>query len=103
MLDIYGTLEIKEVLSKIAEKTHSELSKEKVLSLRMLSSKKDLEKELALLNEMLSLVIRHGELPIKSSFVISKYFSMAEKGGVLTALDLDHVANDILTAQKLSE
>ena len=28
---------------------------------------------------------------------------MAEKGGVLTALDLDHVANDILTAQKLND
>ena len=61
------------------------------------------EEELKLLDEMLSLILRHGELPIKSSFDISKYVSMAQKGGVLTALDLDHVANDILTAQKLNE
>ena len=103
MLDIYGTLEIKEVLSQIADKTHSELAKERVLTLKMLSSKKEVERDLKLLDEMLSLVLRHGELPIKSSFDISKYISMAQKGGVLTALDLDHVANDILTAQKLNE
>lgn len=103
MLDIYGTLEINAVLEEIANKTHSELAKDKVRTLKMLPSKKDVEHSLALLNEMLSLVLRHGELPIKSSLDISKYVSMAKKGGVLTALDLDNVANDILTALKLNE
>ena len=102
MLDIYGTLEIKEVLNEIALKTHSELAKQKALSLKMLPSKDEVRKDLALLDEMISLILRHGDLPIKSSFDISHYVDMAQKGGVLTPLDLEHIANDILVADKLN-
>lgn len=103
MLDIYGTLEIKKVLESIAENTKSELARNKILSLKMLPSKAEVSKSLVLLNEMLSLIIRHGNLPISASLDISKYVSTAKKGGVLTPLDLDHIASDILNAKHINE
>jgi len=103
MLDIYGTLEINKVLSFVAENTRSEIAKEKILSLKMLSNKKDVSVSLNYLNEMLSLLLRHGSLPINASLNISKYVSTAKKGGILTPLDLDHIANDISVAKRIDD
>lgn len=103
MLDIYGTLEIHEVLELIASNAKSEIAREKILSLKMLSSKKEVATSLIYLNEMLSLILRHGNLPISSSLNISKYVSTAKKGGTLSPLDLDHIANDIMVARKIND
>lgn len=103
MLDIYGTLEIRKVLECVASNAHSEIAKEKILSLKMLPNKKEVNLALVNLNEMLSLVLRHGNLPISASLDISKYISTAKKGGILTPLDLDHIANDIEVAGKIND
>ncbi len=101
MLDIYGTLEIKSILEEVASFSHSEIAKTRILELKMLSSKSEVKQELAILDEMLSCELRHGKLPINVSFDIAKYIDMARKGGILTPLDLDHVANDVLVCNAL--
>lgn len=103
MLDIYGTLEIGNVLEEVASFSRSELAKQKIASLKMLASREEVESSLALVNEMMSILLRHGSLPIDTSFDISKYVEIASKGGMLTALDLDHIATDINTANKLED
>lgn len=101
MLDIYQTLEIKNILEEIYSYSRSEISRERIKNLKMIQKNDLLRKELNVLDEMLSCLLRHGRLPIDSSFDISKYVDMAKKGGILTPLDLDHVANDVLIASSL--
>ncbi len=101
MLDIYQTLEIKQILQEVASYSRSELAKQRIINLRMYSTFEEVKHSLAILDEMLSCSLRHGRLPINVSFDISRYIETALKGGVLTPLDLDHVANDILVSQSL--
>ena len=100
MLDIYGTLEIKKVLDEIASFTRSELAKEKVLSLKMLP-KEEVKKSLTILDEMMSYTLRFGDIALSSSFNLKPYLEVAQKGGALTPLDLDHIASDIVSANKI--
>ena len=102
MLDIYGTLEIEEILRQVKEYTHSELAVEYFNNLKMFSSKEEISLELSQLDEMMKLVNAHDQLPIKSSFNLEQYLDLAKKGGVLSILDLDHIANDIDTTNKLN-
>lgn len=95
MLDIYQTLQIKDILEEIADYSHSEVAKVRILNLKMLPSKEEVKKELTLLDEMLSFTLRQGSLPLSVSFDVSKYLDFVEKGGSLTPLDLEHIANDI--------
>ena len=101
MLDIYGTLEISEVLKEIALETHSEIAHAKILSLRMLSSREEIKKELTRVDEMMRFLNEKDHLPIQSSFDLSKFLDIAKKGGVLSIQELDHIALDIETSQKL--
>ena len=95
MLDIYGTLEIEKVLKDISSYSHSEIGKEKLLSLRMFSSFNELNNELHITNEMISLIYRYSCLPIVNSFNLLKDVEIAKKFGILTPLDFEHIANDI--------
>lgn len=103
MLDIYQTLEIKAVLEEIALETHSEVARSKILSLRMLSNKDDIRLALNQVDEMMSLLNERDSLPIQASFDLSKYLEIAKKGGVLSIAELDHIALDIETSQKLNQ
>ncbi len=102
MLDIYGTLEIERVISEIRDYSLTEIGKNKLASLRMLPKEQCL---LALnqVNEMTKFILKHGSLPISSSFDLTKYIELVNKGGVLTPLELDHVALDVLTAKKVAD
>jgi len=101
MLNIYQTLEIYDVLKEVRSYSHSELSKEKIDNLKMLSSLEDVQKENTLVDEMMSIILRHGNLQISSSFDISKYVDIVNKSGVLSPLELDHISEDINTALSL--
>lgn len=98
MLDIYATLEIKEVLDEVASFSHSEVSKVRFKNLKMLPTKKEVIDALKSLDEMISLSLAHGRLPIEASFDVSKYVELAFKDGVLTPLEFSHLLNDIETA-----
>ena len=101
MLDIYQTLEIEKVLSEVSSFSKTEIGLSKIRNLKMLSEE-EASKALALVNEMTSFVLRFGNIPILSSFDLEEFINTALKGGVLTALDLDHIASDVLTANKLN-
>ena len=100
MLDIYQTLEISRVLEEVASFSKTELGIKKISSLKMLSFE-EADKSLTLLDQMTNFILKYGSLPILSSHDLSTYIDMALKGGVLTPLDLDHIASDVITANKL--
>ncbi len=101
MLDIYASLEISKIVDEISSYSHSELSKAKFASLKMFSSVTELKEELAKLDEMISLIYRHSNLPFTNSFDIKKYIDFIAKGGVLTTLDISHILDDIALSRGL--
>ena len=103
MLDIYGTLEIQKVLDEIALETHSEVAHAKILSLRMLQNKEEIRLCLKQVDEMMRLLNERDSLPIQSSFDLQNFLEIARKGGVLSIHELDHIALDIETSQKLNQ
>ena len=100
MLDIYGTLEINKVLDEISSFSNTELGKAKIKALKMLPLD-EATKSLKLLSELSNYILKYGNVPIYSSFDLSNYIDTALKGGVLTPLDLDHIALDVLNANKI--
>ena len=101
MLDIYQTLQIKDILEEIADYSHSEIAKQRILNLKMLPKKEEVKEQLKLVDEMLSFSLRQGSLPLSVSFDASKYLEFVQKGGSLTPLDLEHIANDIIMSANI--
>lgn len=102
MLDIYQTLEISKVLEEVSLFSNTEIGKKTVLGLKMLTEDEAVM-SLKLVEQMSNYVLKYGSLPVSSSFDLEKFIETAIKGGVLTPLDLDHIATDVLTAIKVSE
>ena len=100
MLDIYGTLEIKSVLDEVLAFSKTEIANNKISSLKMLSLE-DATHSLTLVKEMSDFILKYGSVPITSSLDLSKYIDIATKGGVLSPLDLDHIATDVVTANRI--
>lgn len=100
MLDIYGTLEISKVLEEIASYSHSEIAKNRILNLKMLPQE-EVKKSLVILDELISYSLRFGEFSINQSFDLSDVVEIAKKAGVLSPLDLDHIASDIQISTKI--
>lgn len=100
MLDIYGTLEINKVLEEIATYSHSEIAKERILSLKMLPVEQ-IEKDLTILDEMMSYGLRYGYVSLSNSINLKPYIDNVKKSGVLTPIELDRIASDIDSANKV--
>jgi len=101
MLDIYGTLEIKPILEEIASYSHSEKAKNTLLNMKMYADPSLLEQSLNEVEEMMSLILRHSSLPVHFSKDLTSSLELVRKGGVLTALELDQIANDIFVSNEL--
>lgn len=101
MQDIYSTFEFDKILSSISEFSKSEIGKEKVLSLRMLSSYEEVKQSLGELEEIMEITFRFGPLPISSSVDTLKLISIAKKTGLLSPRDLYLIANDVITSKEL--
>lgn len=101
MKDIYEALEFKRVLENVQKYCHTDIGKEHVLNLKLLTNKAKLFDELAILNELSSLIQKYGLLPITSSSSLKQMIEFAKKGGVLTPLELQHVANDVITISSI--
>lgn len=100
MLDIYGTLEIKQVLDEILSFSRTEIGKEKISSLKMLPLE-DAKEALVKLEELTHFIAKFGQLPIPASFNLEKIVEVASKGGVLSIVELDHIASDVSSSKKL--
>ena len=79
MQDIYQTFEFYKIKESILEFSKSEVSKEKINDLTMFSSLEEVSKELAKLNEMISINLRFGNLPITNSANPLKLIDIAKK------------------------
>ena len=101
MLDIYGTLEISKVLDEVSSFSNTEIGKNKISTLRMLPLE-EASGALKLVSEMSDFILKYGNVPISSSFDLTKFIEVAVKGGVLTPSDLDHIGLDVLTANRVN-
>ena len=100
MLNIYETLEISKVLEEIAFYSKSELAKQRILSLKMLP-KEEIKPDLVKLDEMMSYLLRFGDISLTSSFNLKPFIDDATKGIVLSTSELDKIATDIDSTNKI--
>ena len=102
MQDIYQTFDFYKIKEKLLEYSKTELSKSYIEELTMMSSYDEVKKNLLDLNEMTSIIIRFGPLPIGNSANALRLIEMAKKTGLLTPRDLHLIAEDVLTINKIS-
>ncbi len=103
MQNIYETFEFNKIKEKILEYSKTDLGKEFILNLTMFTSKTELNSALLDLEEMSSLYLRFGPLPISSSANALELIDLAKKSGLLTPRDLHLIANDVLTLEKINQ
>lgn len=102
MQNIYQTFEFNKIKLSILEYSKTELGQEYIDSLEMMSSSKDVSNALEDLKEMMSIIVRFGVMPIATSANALKLIEMAKKTALLTPRDLNLIADDVLTSQKIS-
>ena len=103
MQDIYSTFEFYKIQESIKEFAKTELGKEKIDNLKMLSSFNDVKENLDDLNEMMSVVRRFGIAPISTSANALYLIDLAKKTGLLTPHDFNMIANDIATSHNITK
>lgn len=101
MRNIYAILEYDKIRNLLADFANTELSLARIKSLSLINDKKSLKTELTILKEAIDILTNYREAPITSSKNLLSLIELARKGGMLTPLDFEAVANDILTANKL--
>ena len=99
MLDIYETLEISKILAEIATFSNSEIAKNRILNLKMLS-KEEAKNDLEILDEMMSYLLRFPLIPLTTSFDLRPFVEASKKERVLSPIELEHIASDIINANK---
>ncbi|MCQ2800986.1 MAG: Smr/MutS family protein [Bacilli bacterium] len=102
MQNIYQTFEFNKIKSSILEYSKTELGQEYIDSLEMMTSSKEVSSALEDLKEMMSIIVRFGVMPIATSANALKLIEMAKKTALLTPRDLNLIADDVLTSQKIS-
>ncbi|MCH4202463.1 MAG: hypothetical protein LKF54_05820, partial [Bacilli bacterium] len=88
-------LEFGRIQAAIKQYTHSEVAKDYIEHLAMFSHREELQDALATLKEMIETMVRFSSWPLNSSFDLFPIITNGKKGGILTPLDIDHVATDI--------
>ncbi|MCR4561809.1 MAG: hypothetical protein K5694_01180, partial [Bacilli bacterium] len=101
MQDIYEKFEFQRIREEISLYTHSELANEMVLSLSMLPSKEEVEKELSFLSETIDALDRFSSFPIDVSSKTDKYLTLAAKGGCLSVEEIERIAHDIILSKDI--
>lgn len=101
MQNIYETFEIDKIKDHILEYSRTELGHDQIVDLVMFSSSKEVYESLEDLKEMMSILFRFGPMPISNSANALRLIEMAKKTALLTPRDLNLVAEDVLTSQKI--
>ena len=102
MQDIYQTFEFNKIKDHILEYAKTELAKVYIDELKMFNSEDAIKNALLDLNEINSIIIRFGPLPINNSANALVLIDLAKKTGLLTPRDLHLIAEDVLTINKIS-
>ena len=102
MQDIYQTFEFNRIKEHILEYAKTELAKVYIDELKMFENQDVIKNALLDLNEISSIIVRFGPLPISNSANALVLIDMAKKTGLLTPRDLHLIAEDVLTINKIS-
>ena len=102
MQDIYQTFEFNKIKEHILEYAKTELAKVYIDELKMFENQEAIKNALLDLNEVSSIIVRFGPLPINNSANALVLIDMAKKTGLLTPRDLHLIAEDVLTINKIS-
>ena len=102
MQDIYQTFEFNKIKEHILEYAKTELAKVYIDELKMFENQEAVKNALLDLNEISSIIVRFGPLPINNSANALVLIDMAKKTGLLTPRDLHLIAEDVLTINKIS-
>ena len=102
MQDIYQTFEFNKIKEHILEYAKTELAKVYIDELKMFENQEAVKNALLDLNEVSSVIVRFGPLPINNSANALVLIDMAKKTGLLTPRDLHLIAEDVLTINKIS-
>ena len=102
MQDIYQTFEFNKIKEHILEYAKTELAKVYIDELKMFENQEAVKNALLDLNEISSIIVRFGPLPINNSANALVLIDLAKKTGLLTPRDLHLIAEDVLTINKIS-
>ena len=102
MQDIYQTFEFNKIKESILEYAKTELGKVYIDELVMFDNPDTIKNALLDLNEINSIIVRFGPLPISNSANALVLIDLAKKTGLLTPRDLHLIAEDVLTINKIS-
>ena len=102
MQDIYQTFEFNKIKEHILEYAKTELAKVYIDELEMFNNPEAIKNALLDLNEISSIIVRFGPLPINNSANALVLIDLAKKTGLLTPRDLHLIAEDVLTINKIS-
>ncbi|MBP5574123.1 MAG: hypothetical protein J6X50_00005, partial [Bacilli bacterium] len=102
MQDIYQTFEFNKIKEHLLEYAKTELAKVYIDELKMFENQEAIKNALLDLNEVSSIIVRFGPLPINNSANALVLIDMAKKTGLLTPRDLHLIAEDVLTINKIS-
>ena len=102
MQDIYQTFEFNKIKVHLLEYAKTELAKVYIDELKMFENIEAVKNALLDLNEVSSIIVRFGPLPINNSANALVLIDMAKKTGLLTPRDLHLIAEDVLTINKIS-
>lgn len=103
MQDIYSTFEFDKIKNLILDYSKTELGKEKISNLTKIDNFEVLKVTLDKLSEMMSIVVRFGDLPISNSANALNIIELGKKTGILTPHDLNLINEDIKTVAALSK
>ena len=103
MQNIYTTFDFYKIQDSLMEYAKTELGKKYIEELTMLDSFDDVKNQLMDLNEMTSVLIRFGPMPISNSADALRLIDMAKKTALLTPHDLNLLAEDVLTIQRINQ
>lgn len=98
MQNIYETFEFCKIKEQLLEFAKTEVAKTAIEELVMFSSSLEVKNSLEDLKEMMSIIVRFGQLPISRSKDALLMIQEAKRAGILTARDLDMIAEDVLTS-----
>ena len=102
MQDIYQTFEFNKIKDHLLEYAKTELAKVYIDELKMFENQDAVKNALLDLNEVSSIIVRFGPLPINNSANALVLIDLAKKTGLLTPRDLHLIAEDVLTINKIS-
>ncbi len=100
MQSLSETLQVSEILTRIAKYSESEVGRDKILSLKILPLD-ELKKEKAKLEEASNIVGKHSYFPLSPSKSAARIIEIARKSGLLSPLDLMSIYDDIVTSGEL--